>query len=132
MRENPMHKKLRLLPGLTARTIGAPAGYFELIGGTPEDVQFLSSASNEVDFIHLFVNNLAELKAKIEDTLKSVKYDGLLWISYPKGSSKIETDINRDIIWDDLKSHGIRPVTQVSLNEIWSAIRFRPTDAVGK
>ena len=64
--------------------------------------------------------------------LDAVVFDGLLWVSYPKGSSGVETDLNRDILWEKLLSKGIRPVTQVSIDKVWSAIRFRPTDQVGK
>ena len=130
MSVNPIHKKLRLLPGLSARTLNAPANYFDLIGGKPAEVQFGEDTS-EVEFVHLFALSKAELDAHIDEALATVRKDGLLWISYPKGSSKIETDINRDVIWEYLLSYGIRPVTQVSLDETWSAIRFRPTDAVG-
>ena len=131
MSDNPIHKKLRLQPGQTARTVNAPQGYFDLIGGAPADVHFVDSELSEVDFVHLFATNRSELDRHIESALQSVKHDGLLWISYPKGGSKVETDINRDVIWEHLKRHGIRPVTQVSLDDTWSAMRFRPIEAVG-
>jgi hypothetical protein len=132
MSDKPIHKKLRLQPGQTALPLNAPDGYLDLIGGSPEDVHFITSPASDVDFVHLFARDQSELDAFIEQALQSVKYDGLLWISYPKGSAKVETDLNRDIIWERLKEHGIRPVTQVSLNTTWSAMRFRPTEAVGK
>jgi hypothetical protein len=62
----------------------------------------------------------------------AVKQDGLLWVSYPKRSSKVETDISRDVGWEVMAEAGLRPVTQVSIDEIGSALRFRPVEAVGK
>ena len=56
---------------------------------------------------------------------------GLFWISYPKGSSKVPTDLNRDVFWEALEHLGVRPVTQVSVDEVWSALRFRPFAEVG-
>ena len=64
--------------------------------------------------------------------LESITYDGVLWISYPKRSSKVKTDLSRDVGWDVVANAGLRPVTQVSVDETWSALRFRPLEQVGK
>jgi hypothetical protein len=56
--------------------------------------------------------------------------DGLLWVAYPKGGAKIKTDVNRDRLWDALTGTGWRPVRQVALDDVWSAMRFRPADRV--
>ena len=128
----PLHKKLRIQPGYKALALNAPADYFELLGPLPEGVDFPETPGEEHDFVHLFVKDRAELEARVDEAIASVKYDGLLWISYPKGSSGVKTDINRDSLWEILLEKGIRPVTQVSVDKTWSALRFRPTEAVGK
>ena len=56
----------------------------------------------------------------------------LLWLSYPKRSSKVETDLSRDVGWEVVADAGLRPVTQVSIDETWSALRFRPVERVGR
>jgi len=86
------------------------------------------------DFVHLFVKNSAELQSlgPTPEAIEAVKVDGLLWISYPKRSSKVETDLTRDVGWEMMAEAGLRPVTQVSVNDIWSALRFRPIDRVGR
>jgi hypothetical protein len=56
---------------------------------------------------------------------------GLFWISYPKGSSKVPTDLNRDVFLRALQHLGVRPFTQVSVDEVWSALWFRPFAEVG-
>ena len=48
---------------------------------------------------------------------------GRLWICYPKGG---RADINRDSLWPMLRRYGLRPITQVAIDEVWSALRFRP------
>ena len=63
---------------------------------------------------------------------EAVKHDGLLWVSYPKTSSGVESDLLRDVVWKSVAKTGLRPVTQVSVNDKWSAIRFRPADKVGE
>jgi hypothetical protein len=55
-----------------------------------------------------------------------------VWIAYPKKGSKIETDLNRDLLWDVFAKYNFRPVSMVSLNDIWSAVRFRSGDKVSK
>jgi len=63
---------------------------------------------------------------------EAVKHDGLLWVSYPKTSSGVESDLLRDVVWKSVAKTGLRAVTQVSVNDVWSAIRFRPADKVGE
>jgi hypothetical protein len=82
--------------------------------------------------VQLFVKNKEELDASLCTALSAVAFDGLLWICYPKGSSRMETDLNRDILWKLMEPTGWRPVGQVAIDEVWSAVRFRPEEQVGK
>jgi hypothetical protein len=132
MSTKPVYEKLRMVEGISVLVLNSPGDYEEIIGALPEYIEFRTSPTEEVDFVHLFAMNRAELDKYIAVAIESIKYDGLLWVSYPKGSSGVETDINRDRIWEHLKQKDIRPVTQISINETWSALRFRPKDAVGK
>ncbi|MFC5649655.1 hypothetical protein ACFPYJ_11085 [Paenibacillus solisilvae] len=57
--------------------------------------------------------------------------DALFWITYPKQSSKVKTDINRDRLWAMVQDKsGYRPVSNVAIDEKWSALRFRHQDKV--
>jgi hypothetical protein len=64
--------------------------------------------------------------------VEAVKYDGVLWVSYPKKSSGVETDLHRDMRWHVLEEAGLRPVMQVAIDEVWSALRWGPAERVGK
>lgn len=64
--------------------------------------------------------------------LKDIEPDSVLWFAYPKGTSKVKTDINRDSIREIGEEYGITTVTAISINDTWSALRFRPIDRVGK
>ena len=64
--------------------------------------------------------------------MRSVRPGGPLWIAYPKGTSGVKTDVNRDRLWEALRPTGWRPIRQVALDEVWSAMRFRPADEVGR
>ena len=88
MSQTQIDKKLRLKVGQKALVLNAPQDYGTLLGSIPEGITFVESNSREVDFVHLFVHNRAELEEHIDTALNAIVYDGLLWISYPKGSSK--------------------------------------------
>ncbi len=79
-----------------------------------------------------FINNNKEFLSFLETWLKNVEPDSVLWFAYPKGTSKIKTDINRDTIRRTGEEFGITTVTAISIDDTWSALRFRPIDKVGK
>lgn len=76
----------------------------------------------------LFAKNSRELAAVFKKVEGRLRGDPLLWICYPKGG--VDTDLNRDILWHWLWPRGLRPVSQISLDETWSAMRFRPQGLV--
>jgi hypothetical protein len=80
----------------------------------------------------VFINNNKEYLEFLHNNLNFIETDSALWFAYPKGTSKIKTDINRDSIRLTGEEFGIRTVTAISINDIWSALRFRPIDKVGK
>jgi hypothetical protein len=125
-------KKLRMKPEHRTLILNAPEGYIEGISKEGEVQHIDEKPSGEYDFVHLFALDPEQLDNVIQLAQNAVIFDGLLWVSYPKGSSGIDTNINRDSIWQRLKSKGIRPVSQISIDDTWSSIRFRPTEQVGK
>lgn len=80
----------------------------------------------------VFLNNKKELLQFLKTDLKNIEPDSVLWLAYPKGTSSIKSDINRDIIRETAEEFNITTVTAISINDTWSALRFRPTDRVGK
>jgi hypothetical protein len=92
----------------------------------------LEELAGEFDFVHLFVKDSAEFARIGPQAIDAVTYDRFLWKSYPKRSSKVATDLTRDVMWKLTADTGLRPVSQVSIDVVWSALRFRPADRVGK
>lgn len=80
----------------------------------------------------VFINNNQEYIDFLENQLEKIEYDSVLWFAYPKGTSKIKTDIHRDTIRATGEKYGITTVTAVSIDSTWSALRFRPIERVGK
>ena len=134
MTQSPLIKKLRIQPGQHLLVLNALPGYIESLGELPEGTRLSEQTDPEAeyDFCHLFAKNSSELADLVPTAVKAIWYDGLLWISYPKKSSKVETDLSRDTLWELPGATGLRPVTQVSIDVTWSALRFRPSEKVGK
>lgn len=80
----------------------------------------------------IFINNNKEYLDFLNSQLNNIEPDSVLWFAYPKGTSKIKTDINRDTIRLTGQEFNITTVTAISIDSIWSALRFRPIDKVGK
>jgi hypothetical protein len=133
MPKTTLVKKLRIQAGQHALVLNPPEGYVESLIELPEGVELSTSPEGgDYDFVHLFVFDSGDLNELLPGAAAAVKYDGLLWISYPKKSSKVKTDLSRDVLWELMKETGLRPVTQISVDSTWSALRFRPAEAVGK
>ena len=132
MEISALAKKLRLQNLERGVILNSPDGFLDSLGEVPGGLSSRIEKSVQYNFAHLFIKNKAEMNQFVDLVLEAIAYDAIFWISYPKGSSGVETDVNRDTLWADLLGKGIRPVTQVSIDNVWSTIRFRPADAVGK
>ncbi len=78
------------------------------------------------EFCLIFVKHKSDLTDKVPQSIHNLAEDGVLWFAYPKKSSKkYNSDISRDKGWDLINSYGLEPVRQVSIDEDWSALRFR-------
>ena len=84
--------------------INEPKNYRAILGELPINVTILTEPNTSVDLIQFFVTSKKELEEKLNDIKSNLNPKGLLWVTYPKGTSKIKTDINRDIIREYAKS----------------------------
>jgi hypothetical protein len=111
--------KLQIKPGSAVATVGAPASGPDLSG--------LEQASDpaEAGAVLAFVQGSADLTSAARAAIEAARQDKLSWIAYPK-AGQLGTDLNRDRIAEELAAEGIRPVRQVALDDVWSALRFRP------
>lgn len=129
---SPLTKRLQIKPGQRVLTLGAPDDYRALLDPLPDAVTLQSEPDGVYDIVHLFVRSKADIDQYAPQAIQSTKPGGVLWISYPKGGAKAGTDINRDNGWQTVSDAGWRGVAQISVDETWSALRFRPTDEIGK
>jgi len=95
-------------------------------------VTLTTESADPAGAILLFVKSLDEASQLTPDAARRVRTGGLLWVAYPKGTSGVKTDVNRDKLWPVLSKIDWRPIRQVALDDIWSAMRFRPSAEVGR
>ena len=89
-------------------------------------LRMIEEPNGTYDFIQLFVNNAAEVDAWVHKAIALLNEEAVFWITYPKQSSKVKTDINRDILWKLMdEKTDYRAVSNVAVDDKWSALRFR-------
>jgi hypothetical protein len=134
MADSPLAKKLGIKPGHKLLIMNAPEKYMGMLEPLPEgvDAQTRVPAGGEgtFDFVQAFAHNRADVERQAGEALRALKPGGLLWFSYPKGRSKVKTDITRDVGWESVTGAGMEIVAQVSIDDTWSAGRFRPSGDV--
>ncbi|WP_237391593.1 hypothetical protein [Paenibacillus dendrobii] len=114
-----MLKKLHYKQGHGV-VLNAPEGFS--LGIEPEE----GDSNPKADFVLLFVHDAEQVREWVPKVVPTLAEDGVFWITYPKRSSKIKTDINRDSLWKLVESLvPYRPVSNVAVDHKWSALRFR-------
>lgn len=122
--------KLKIQTGFSLITINAPAYFKKDLGALPSGVKISTDSKDPIAIgynqVHWFVMNKAQLSKDINKVLKLLKDDVLLWIYYPKGTSKIQTDLNRDSGWEELmKDDHLTFINLISFDDTWSAFGAR-------
>lgn len=125
--------KLRIKAGYTLLTLHAPADFKKGLQGLPAGVKIADNAKT-FDQVHWFVTNKAQLEKELSKVMKLVKPEVTVWVYYPKGSSKVQTDLTRDKGWDCLlaESDKVTWISLISFNDTWSVFGFRAKTAADK
>ncbi len=119
-------EKMKLKSGMRAAVVKAPDNYLKQLS-SPRDVKLGSSlGTGPYDWLQIFLQNSKELKSLAPRMKAALSPTGLVWLSFPKGTSGIQTDLSRDTGWESLKPLDLKWVTLVSVNETWSAFAMRP------
>ena len=121
----PLARKLKLKSGARAAVVMAPAGYLVQLDAPP-DIRIGEELIGPLDWVQVFVRTSAELAEIVAPLTAALSPTGLAWISYPKGSSKLQTDLTRDKGWEPLSGGDLMWLSLVSLDQTWSAFGLRP------
>jgi len=120
----PLTEKLHVKPGTTIVVLGAPAGYRQKLGPLPEGARLVNVVPAEAAFVHLFARDGAALSSRLREVSPRLTDDAVVWVSYPKGPSAA-SDLSREKVWDLARPFGLAPVSQVAVDQVWSALRFK-------
>jgi len=121
--KTPLHKKLGLKNGQIMLLINQPDYYLSLFEDFPEVIEGRLQSGN-IDFIHLFVKSQKELKQHFVIAKQALSKTGLLWVSWPKKSSKIETDIDGNFVRNYGLAGGLVDTKVCAVDETWSGLKF--------
>jgi hypothetical protein len=121
-------QKLRIQDGSRIAAVNAPPDFLTALGELPPGASVDESLDGAFDVVHGFYTKKADLEAELSGLKAAMKDKSILWIAYPKGTAKRETDLNRDILREFLLQKGLQAVSLVSINGVWSAMRFKRTD----
>jgi hypothetical protein len=117
-------EKLGIKEGLSLYLFNPPGDYFTMIGAPPANVTVEKKLRPAADFIHYFTKEKNQLEKDFPKLAKSLSDKGALWISWPKGSSKVETDLNENIVRQIGLANALVDIKVCAVDEIWSGLKF--------
>jgi hypothetical protein len=125
--------KLKIKAKSNLLTLNAPADFKKGLKGLPAGVK-ITDTGKEYDQVHWFVLNKAQLEKEMSKVMKLVKENVIVWVYYPKGSSKVQTDLTRDKGWDCLLAEGdkLTWISLISFDDTWSVFGFRAKNEADK
>jgi hypothetical protein len=119
----PLVKKLGIKPGFNIAFVNAPSGFANELE-LPGDVTINSRSGKPLDFAQVFVKSEKELKAKFSEYAKRLEPAGMLWVSWPKKSSGVTTDLSEGIVRAIGLAAGLVDVKICAVDEVWSGLKF--------
>ena len=131
MAGSSLARKLLVRENHRIMTLNAPTDFAASLEPLPEGATILSELDSVADVFVLFVKNRADLQRDAARAVATIRRDGALWLAFPKGTSKVKSDLSRDAGWEPLTAIGYIGVSLMSIDETWSAFRFRPVELVG-
>jgi hypothetical protein len=120
----PLAKKIGIRTGSRILVIGAPEGYIELLDPLPDSVQFVSRLSKFTDIVHIFTDQKAELQKALSAFRNKLKPGAMIWVSWPKRSSRVPTDITEDTVREVALPLGFVDVKVCAVTDVWSGLKL--------
>ena len=124
-------RKLGMNPGMRALILAPPSEYLELLAPLPDGLTVSSTADGMYSFVQIFATRLSEITKFARRLSTHAAPNALVWISYPKKASRTDSDLSRDVIREAMSVARWQAVSIVAIDEVWSALRFRPAHQVG-
>lgn len=120
----PLLKKLGIPATGRALFIGAPDHFAKLVGPMPAGLEVVTRATTGLDYIHVFTTREADLLKRLEQLVPKLAKTGSMWISWPKKSSGVATDVTEDVIRKHALRIGVVDVKVCAVDETWSGLKL--------
>ncbi len=120
----PLLKKLGIKEETDIVIINAPEGYLEYLGELPAGTALKNKLAGKLSFLQFFTLKKSELEKKLPLLKKSLISNGQIWISWPKKTSKIPTDVTEDVIRKIALKNGLVDVKVCAIDEVWSGLKL--------
>ena len=120
----PLAGKLGLAPGKTLLTLGAPSNYANLIGPVIGELKRAKSLGTNIDIVHMFSASRSRLSTALLDCRRQLRPDAVVWVSWPKKASGVQTDITEDTIREIALPLGFVDIKVCAVDATWSGLKL--------
>lgn len=120
----PLAKKLGIKEGFTLKLVNQPPYYLDLFDSLPEGIQQIDDSTVKKDFIHYFAKRESQLRKDIAGLRQEIKENGMIWISWPKKSAKLDTDLDGNLVRLIGLQHKLVDVKVCAVDQTWSGLKF--------
>ena len=120
----PLPQKLGIKPGASVVVINGPKNYRKLLGKLPKGARLIDRLTTRLDFVHLFTDRRVELQRELKSLRRRLSDTGTLWVSWPKKSAGLPTDVTEDTIREVALPLGLVDTKVCAVDEIWSGLKL--------
>jgi hypothetical protein len=120
----PLAQKLGITPEMAVVLIRAPTNYRKLLGPIASSVEFSDQIKNASNFVHIFTKSRGELEKRLAILREKVADTGIVWVSWPKKSSGVRTDVTEDVVRSIALPLGFVDVKVCAIDETWSGLKL--------
>jgi hypothetical protein len=120
----PPAEKLDITPGTKVIVVDAPPDVHIILGKLPRKAYVLDKLEYNADYVHVFAKDRKALEKNFPQIKKRLYEQGMLWVSWPKTSSGVKTDLDEDTVRDIGLTSGLVDMKVISLGDTWYAMKF--------
>jgi hypothetical protein len=117
-------QKLGLKPGFCIFVDGLSVPYGDIVGALPADVRMAKTAKAPLDAVHLFATAARGLAVKLRRYRQAIAPDGMIWVSWPKKSSGVATDLTDTVVRETGLAAGLVDIKVCAVDDVWSGLKF--------
>jgi hypothetical protein len=120
----PLAAKLGIKPDFQIHLIRPPEDYVNLVSPLPGGVKFTERMSKRTDLVHVFTSRKTELARSLQSCREKLRPEAAVWVSWPKKTSKVPTDITEDTVRECALPLGFVDIKVCAVTEVWSGLKL--------